>query len=71
MLVRPSGLADRISTTQPSPERFTLPLDAARNKAREIINRSAPSRLVPVVENWRQLPDGQIEFTVRCLPAAD
>jgi hypothetical protein len=71
MLVRPSGLADGMSATQHSPERFTLPLDAARNKAREIINRSAPSRLVPVVENWRQLPDGQIEFTVRCLPAAD
>jgi hypothetical protein len=24
-----------------------------------------------VVENWRQLPDGQIEFTIRHLPAAD
>ena len=71
MLVRPSGLADRISATQHLPERFTLPLDAARNKAREIINRPAPSGLVPIVENWRQLPDGQIEFTVRCLPAAD
>jgi hypothetical protein len=24
-----------------------------------------------VVENWRQLADGQIEFTMRHLPAAD
>jgi hypothetical protein len=24
-----------------------------------------------VVENWRQLPDGQIEFTMRHLPTAD
>jgi hypothetical protein len=71
MLVRPSGLADRMSAAQHSPERFTLPLDAARNKAREIINQVAPSRLVSVIENWRQLPDGQIEFTVRCLPASD
>ncbi len=71
MLVRPSGLADRMSATQHSPERFTLPVDAARTKAREIINQSVPSRLVPVVENWRQLPDGQIQFTVRSLPAAD
>jgi hypothetical protein len=71
MLVRPSGLADRMSATQHSPERFTLPLDAARNKAREIINRSAPSGVVSVVENWRQLPNGQIQFTVRSLPTAD
>jgi hypothetical protein len=60
-----------MSATQHSPERFTLPVDAARTKAREIINQSVPSRLVPVVENWRQLPDGQIQFTVRSLPAAD
>lgn len=65
MLVNPSGLADSMAGIgrQPS-EKFTLPLDAARNKAREIINQAAPSRLVSVVENWRQLPDGQIEFTV-------
>jgi hypothetical protein len=24
-----------------------------------------------VVENWRQLPDGRIEFTMRYLPTAD
>ena len=72
MLVRPSALADRMAVTRrQSSEKFTLPLDAARNKAREIINQAAPSRLVPVVENWRQLADGQIEFTVRCLPASD
>jgi hypothetical protein len=71
MLVRPGGLADRMSATQHSHERFTLPLDAARDKAREIINRSAPSRLVSVIENWRQLPDGQIQFTVRSLPTTD
>jgi hypothetical protein len=72
MLVRPSGLADRMVATRRKPsEKFTLPLDAARNKAREIINQAAPSRLVSVVENWRQLPDSQIEFTVRCLPASD
>ena len=71
MLVRPSGLAVRMSATRHSPERFTLPVDAARNKAREIINQSAPSGFVSVIENWRQLPDGQIQFTVRSLPTAD
>jgi hypothetical protein len=24
-----------------------------------------------MVENWRQLPDGQIEFTMRWLPTAN
>jgi len=24
-----------------------------------------------IIENWRQLPDGQIEFTMRRLPTAD
>jgi hypothetical protein len=71
MVVRPSGLADRMSATQHSPEKLTLPLDAARNKAREIINRSGPSRLVSVIENWRQLPDGQIQFNVRNLRTTD
>jgi hypothetical protein len=72
MLLRPGGLADRMSATRrQSSEKFTLPVDAARNKAREIINQSAPGRLVSVIENWRQLPDGKIEFIVRCLPAED
>jgi len=71
MLVRPSALVDRMSATQHSPERFTLSVEAARNKAREIINQTVPSRLVSIVENWRQLPDGQIQFTVRSLPTAD
>jgi hypothetical protein len=72
MVVRPSALADRMSATRgQSSEEFTLPVDAARNKAREIINQSKPSRLIPIVENWRQLPDGQIQFTARCLLAAD
>jgi len=26
---------------------------------------------VQVVENWRPLPDGKIEFTMRRLPTAD
>ena len=71
MSVRPSELADRMSDGQQwSPEKFTLPVNAARDKAREIINSSPPSRFVSVIENWRQLPNGQIEFTVRRLPAA-
>ncbi len=70
MLVRPRDLADRISGVR-QPELFTLPIDAARLKAREILNQFPQAGYTTVVENWRQLADGQIEFTMRYLPAAD
>ena len=70
MLVRPRDLADRMSGVAQR-EIFTLPVDAARLKAREIIDQSPQSGYQPIVENWRQLSDGTIEFTMRRLPAAD
>jgi hypothetical protein len=68
MLVRPRDLADRMSGVAQR-EIFTLPVDAARLKAREIIDQSPQSGYLPIVENWRQLSDGKIEFTMRRLPA--
>lgn len=68
MLVRPRDLAGRISEQR---ETYTLPLEAARVKARQIIDQYPRDGYTPVVENWRQLPDGQIEFTMRRLPEAD
>ncbi len=70
MLVRPRDLADRMSGLAQR-EIFTLPVDAARLKAREIIDQSPQRGYLPIVENWRQLSDGKIEFTMRRLPAAD
>jgi len=70
MLARPWDLADRISGAQ-QPEIFTLPIEAARRKAREIIDQFPRSGVMTIVENWRQLPDGRIEFTMRALPASD
>ena len=70
MLVRPRDLADRMSGVAQR-EIFTLPVHAARLKAREIIDQSPQSGYLPIVENWRQLSDGKIEFTMRRLPAAD
>jgi hypothetical protein len=64
---RPSDLADRMSTR----ETFTLPVAAARVKAREIIDQSPQGGYMAIVELWRQLPDGQIEFTMRRVQAAD
>jgi hypothetical protein len=70
MLVRPRDVADRMSGRQPT-AKFTLPIEAARLKAREILAQFPQAGYVTVVENWRQLPDGQIEFTMRHLPTAD
>jgi hypothetical protein len=48
-------------------ETFTLPLHAARLKARQILDEKTQDGYMMIVENWRQLHDGQIEFTMRRL----
>ena len=70
MLVRPRDLADRMSG-MPRPEIHTLPVEAARSKAREILRQFPRGGYLPIVENWRQLPDGQVELTIRHLPTSD
>ena len=57
--------------TVPDEQSFVLPLEAARYKAREIIDQSPRNGLILVIQKWRQLPDGQIEFAIRNFPAAD
>jgi hypothetical protein len=52
-------------------ETFRLPLDAARRKVRDIIDDISQRGYREIVERWRQLPDGQIEFTMRRLPIPD
>ena len=69
MLVLNRDLAVRISDEQP--EAFRLPVDAARRKAREVIDQRNPNGLTSIVENWRPLHDGQIEFAVRQVRATD
>lgn len=69
MSTRPRDLADRMVSTDRLV--FTLPLDAARSKAREIIGQSSQNGLLSVIEGWRQLPDGRIEFEIRRFPASD
>jgi hypothetical protein len=69
MLARPRDLADRMSGPQPAI--LTLPIEAARQKACQILNQLPHAGYATVVENWRQLPDGQIEFTIRHLPTVD
>ena len=50
---------------------FTLPVEDARAQAREILREYPAGGYMTIVENWRQLPDGQIQFTMRRLPTAD
>lgn len=52
-------------------ETFTLPLEAARLEVRAIIDDISQRGYQKIVERWRQLPDGQIEFTMRRVPVAD
>jgi hypothetical protein len=52
-------------------ETITLPLHEARFKARQLLDECPAANYVKIVENWRQLPDGRIQFTIRRLPAAD
>ena len=69
-MVRPSDLAVRVSIARRQ-ETFRLPIDAARRKAREVIDQASQDGLTSTVENWRQLPDGQIEFAIRYFLTAD
>jgi hypothetical protein len=52
-------------------ETFSLPRDAAREKAREMFKRYPKAAYMTAIESWRELPDGAIEFTMRRLPTAD
>ena len=69
MRARPRDLADHMAGIEQ--QTFTLPVDAARCKAREIINQTPECGLTSVIEKWKQLPDGRIEFAIRRFPAAD
>jgi hypothetical protein len=52
-------------------ETFTLPRAAARARAQAFFARYPKAGYMSVVENWRELPGGDIEFTMRRLPSAD
>ena len=52
-------------------ENFRLPVQEARSKARQVLSESPVGGYTAIIENWRQLSDGQIEFAVRRLPTAD
>jgi hypothetical protein len=52
-------------------ETFSLPREAAREKAREMFERYPKAAYMTAIESWRELPGDTIEFTMRRLPSAD
>jgi hypothetical protein len=76
MASRPRDLADRMADRRKRDdgylrETFTLPRDKARTKARDFLTRYPKAGYMTAVESWRELPGGDIEFTMRRLPSAD
>ena len=76
MASRPRDLADRMAARRKPEdgflrETFSLPRAEARNTARHFFTRFPKAAYMSEVESWRELPDGDIEFTMRRLPSAD
>jgi hypothetical protein len=76
MANRPRDLADRLAGRRGPADgylrvTFRLPRDQARLKARDFLNRYPKAAYMSGVESWRELSDGDIEFTMRRLPSAD
>ena len=76
MVSRPRDIADRLAGRKARDdgflrETFTLPRDAARLKARDFLDRYPKAGYMSAVESWRELPGGNIEFTMRRLRSAD
>lgn len=76
----PSGLARRLGEKNRGKasvegmwrrETFTLPRQEARAKAHEWFDTFPKAAYMTEIEFWRELSDGQIEFTIRRLPSAD
>jgi hypothetical protein len=72
----PRDLVDRMSRRRKPDdgfvrETFTLPRLAARAKARKFLDLYPAAAYMSKVEDWRELPGGEIEFTMRRLKSAD
>jgi hypothetical protein len=76
MVSTPRDLADRMAGRRRQDDgylrqTFTLPREEARAKARDYLTRYPKQAYMSAVESWRELPDGEIEFTMRRLRSAD
>ena len=76
MVPRPRDLASRMAGRRKPADgylrqTFTLPRAQARVAARDFLTRYPKAAYMSGVESWRELPDGEIEFTMRRLSSAD
>ena len=76
MATRPRDLADRMAARRRPDdgflrETFSLPRAEARKAARDFFSRFPKAAYMSQVESWRELPGGEIEFTMRRLRSAD
>ena len=76
MALRPRDLASRLAARRKLDdgylrESFTLPREAARMRVRDFLKRYPKAAYMSEVETWRELPGGDIEFTMRRLASAD
>lgn len=60
-------LSTRKSKRPPITTIFLGSVEAARTEARQIINEPRAGGYTRIIEGWQQLPDGQIQFTIRAL----
>lgn len=71
----PRDLADRMAGHHRDDgyirETFTQPREQARATARAFLNQWPAAAYMSAVDTWRELPDGQIEFTMKRLRSAD
>ena len=75
----PRDLAERMAARQQRRaiddgyvrESFTQSRENARKTARAFLDRFPKQAYMSEVERWRELPDGDIEFTMRRLRTAD
>jgi hypothetical protein len=75
----PKDLADRMAARRQQArvddgyarETFTQPRNEARQTARAFLDQWPAAAYMSVVESWRELPGGDIEFTMRRLRSAD
>lgn len=68
---REQGRESRDSSSAWRRETYTMPREAAREKARELFTAYPKQAYMTEIESWRELADGRIEFTMRRLPTAD
>jgi hypothetical protein len=75
----PKDLADRMAARRRrakvddgyARETFTQPREQARRTARAFLDRWPTAAYMTAVESWRELPGGEIEFTMKRLRSAD